>query len=136
MHKANNFIKIILLDDQFNFIWISIRSRFYGLNSIEVEVKSYLRLLFEEILNPFYIFQIFACILWMNDQYYYYASCIIIISFISMTVSLVETKRVRYAFNTEAMLVKINVSIVIASSNITRHGSNASDSYCLPSTRG
>ena len=51
----------------------------------------------EEILTPFYIFQILACALWMVDQYYYYAFCIIVISLISMILSLVETKRVRFS---------------------------------------
>ena len=69
--------------------------KYYGQNSIEVEVKSYGRLFVEEILTPFYIFQILACALWMVDQYYYYAFCIIVISLISMILSLVETKRVR-----------------------------------------
>ena len=31
--------------------------------------------------------------LWMCDDYYYYAACIIIISLISITVSLSETRR-------------------------------------------
>jgi hypothetical protein len=30
----------------------------YGPNVINVEVKSYVRLLFQEVLNPFYIFQV------------------------------------------------------------------------------
>ncbi|XP_053378847.1 polyamine-transporting ATPase 13A3-like isoform X2 [Mercenaria mercenaria] len=65
----------------------------YGENSIEVEVKSYWRLLIEEVLNPFYIFQIASIILWSLDSYYYYAACIFLISCISMGVSLYETKR-------------------------------------------
>ena len=70
------------------------RLNLFGENSIEVQVKSYGRLFFEEILTPFYIFQIAACILWMLDSYYYYAVCIIVISLISMILSLFETKRV------------------------------------------
>ncbi len=30
----------------------------YGPNTIDVEVKSYIKLLFQEVLNPFYIFQV------------------------------------------------------------------------------
>jgi hypothetical protein len=44
----------------------------YGPNTIDVEVKSYFRLLFQEVLNPFYIFQIASIILWSIDAYYYY----------------------------------------------------------------
>ena len=32
----------------------------HGENSIEIEVKSYLKLFIEEVLNPFYVFQIFS----------------------------------------------------------------------------
>jgi magnesium-transporting ATPase (P-type) len=71
-----------------------LKFKYYGKNSIEVQVKSYFRLFVEEILTPFYIFQIWACVLWAVDEYYYYAACIISISLISMILSLVETKRV------------------------------------------
>ena len=37
--------------------------------------------------------QVFSITLWMCDDYYYYAACIIIISLISVTVSLTETRR-------------------------------------------
>ncbi|XP_076330164.1 polyamine-transporting ATPase 13A3-like isoform X3 [Tachypleus tridentatus] len=67
----------------------------YGENTIDIEVKSYWKLFIEEVLNPFYIFQIASMILWSLDNYYYYASCIFIISLISITVSLYETKKQR-----------------------------------------
>jgi magnesium-transporting ATPase (P-type) len=89
--NESNYFKGIIIAIFFNFFY---RLKYYGQNSIEVEVKSYARLFVEEILTPFYIFQIAACILWMVDQYYYYAFCIIVISLISMILSLVETKRV------------------------------------------
>ena len=38
-------------------------------------------------------FQVCSITLWMCDDYYYYAACIIIISLISVTVSLTETRR-------------------------------------------
>lgn len=50
-------------------------------------------MLFEEVLNPFYVFQIFSMILWFVDNYYYYAVCVVIICVISIAVSLVETKK-------------------------------------------
>ena len=69
------------------------RKLLYGQNSIDVEVKSYLRLLFEEVLNAFYIFQIGSITLWSFDHYYYYAACIAFISLVSVIVSLLETRR-------------------------------------------
>ena len=65
----------------------------YGQNSIEVEVKPYGKLLIEEVLNPFYIFQIASIILWSIDEYMYYAACIFFISVVSIVVSLAETRR-------------------------------------------
>lgn len=65
----------------------------YGSNEIEIKVHSYPRLLVEEVLNPFYIFQLFSVILWMCDDYYYYAGCIIFISVLSILVSLYETRK-------------------------------------------
>ncbi|XP_038629076.1 cation-transporting ATPase 13A2 isoform X2 [Scyliorhinus canicula] len=69
------------------------KRRVYGLNVIDVPVKTYLRLLIEEVLNPFYIFQIFSIILWITERYYYYAVCILIISIISIGISLYQTHK-------------------------------------------
>jgi len=41
------------------------------------------RLLVDEVLNPFYIFQVFSIILWFNDGYKTYAICIMVISLFS-----------------------------------------------------
>ena len=65
----------------------------FGPCNIEVPVKSIPRLLVEEILNPFYIFQVFSMALWFSDGYVYYACCIFVISFISAITSLVDTLR-------------------------------------------
>ncbi|KFO58159.1 putative cation-transporting ATPase 13A2, partial [Corvus brachyrhynchos] len=69
------------------------RRRIYGPNLIEVPVKSYARLLVEEVLNPFYIFQVLSMVLWVCDAYYYYAACIFLISTFSLGLSLYETRK-------------------------------------------
>lgn len=71
----------------------STRRRIYGPNLIEVPVKSYARLLVEEVLNPFYIFQVLSMLLWVCDSYYYYAACIFLISSFSLGLSLYETRK-------------------------------------------
>lgn len=86
------------------------RKLIYGQNEIDVPVKSYGQLLIEEILNPFYIFQLFSVVLWFCEQYYYYAVCIIIISFISVGVSLYETKKQSVTLRN---MVKLSVSIKV-----------------------
>ena len=55
----------------------------YGHCNIEVPIKSIPELLINEILNPFYLFQIFSMALWFTDGYRLYAGCIMIISITS-----------------------------------------------------
>ena len=63
----------------------------FGHCQVDVPKKSVFGILVSEVLNPFYIFQVFSVILWMWDLYYYYASCILIISTGSVGISLYET---------------------------------------------
>ncbi|XP_030624742.1 cation-transporting ATPase 13A2-like [Chanos chanos] len=88
----------------------SSRRRIYGENIIDVPVKSYLQLLFEEVLNPFYLFQILSIILWMSDHYYYYAACIFFISVISIAVSLYEIRKQSTTLRKMAQLM-VNVTV-------------------------
>ncbi|MGH0149125.1 UNVERIFIED_CONTAM: hypothetical protein FKN15_015063 [Acipenser sinensis] len=46
-----------------------------------------------QVLNPFYIFQLFSVILWSADEYYYYAMAIVIMSVISIATSLYTIKK-------------------------------------------
>uniref|UniRef100_A0AAR2JLH3 P-type ATPase A domain-containing protein n=1 Tax=Pygocentrus nattereri TaxID=42514 RepID=A0AAR2JLH3_PYGNA len=86
-------------------------SRFiFGDNIIDVPVKSYPQLLFEEVLNPFYMFQVFSIILWMSERYYYYAVCILIISFLSIAVSLYEIRKQSTTLRRMAQLI-VNVTV-------------------------
>ena len=48
----------------------------YGPNSINVPVKPYHVLFIEEVLHPFYIFQLLSISLWMYEHYYSYAGII------------------------------------------------------------
>ncbi|CUM63638.1 uncharacterized protein PRCAT00001220001 [Priceomyces carsonii] len=68
------------------------RLEIFGENNTEIEEKPISQLLSEEILHPFYIFQIFSIFLWLADDYYYYASCIFLISVASIVDTLIETK--------------------------------------------
>ncbi|KAI9059114.1 Ca-transporting ATPase [Trametes sanguinea] len=69
------------------------RMSLFGPNLIDIEGKSTLSLLIDEIIHPFYVFQIASIILWSLDDYYYYAFCIALISAISIMTTLVETKQ-------------------------------------------
>ena len=65
----------------------------HGSASIEVPVKPLPRLLIEETLNPFYIFQFLGVLLWLQQDYVLYSICIVVISVVSIVTSLRETRR-------------------------------------------
>ncbi|KAG7446211.1 uncharacterized protein BT62DRAFT_931667 [Guyanagaster necrorhizus] len=69
------------------------RVTLFGPNAIDIEGKSTVALLVEEVIHPFYVFQIASIVLWSLDDYYYYAFCIALISVISVTTTLIETKK-------------------------------------------
>ncbi|KAJ6499197.1 hypothetical protein C8R45DRAFT_981502 [Mycena sanguinolenta] len=69
------------------------RLTLFGRNEIDIEGKSTVSLLVDEVIHPFYVFQIASVILWSLDNYYYYAFCIALISVISITTTLVETQK-------------------------------------------
>uniref|UniRef100_A0A8C3A0I7 Polyamine-transporting ATPase 13A3 n=1 Tax=Cyclopterus lumpus TaxID=8103 RepID=A0A8C3A0I7_CYCLU len=71
-----------------------VRRLFFGVNEIAVKVPSVFKLLIKEVLNPFYIFQLFSVILWSADEYYYYAVAILFMSVISIATSLYTIKKV------------------------------------------
>jgi cation-transporting ATPase 13A2 len=84
----------------------------FGRNGIDIQEKSIISLLIDEvrplfwknvalltileqIIHPFYVFQVASVILWSIDDYYYYALCIAFISTLSITTTLIDTKKVR-----------------------------------------
>ncbi|KAF2171020.1 hypothetical protein M409DRAFT_18993 [Zasmidium cellare ATCC 36951] len=69
------------------------RQRIFGKNSIDIQQKTTGQLLVDECFHPFYVFQIASMILWSLDEYYYYAACIFVISVISITTTLIETRQ-------------------------------------------
>ncbi|KAF8609052.1 Ca-transporting ATPase [Ceratobasidium sp. AG-I] len=69
------------------------RGTAFGANEVDIEAKGTVALLVDEVLHPFYVFQIASIILWSLDDYYYYAFCIALISALSVGTTLVETKK-------------------------------------------
>ncbi|RLV90384.1 Vacuolar cation-transporting ATPase YPK9 [Spathaspora sp. JA1] len=88
----NRWLNIKTIKDGIPYQTHQQRLDVFGENKIEIVEKSISQLLIEETLHPFYIFQVFSIFLWLADDYYYYASCIFIISMISIVNSLIETK--------------------------------------------
>ncbi|BFZ22994.1 hypothetical protein BsWGS_26032 [Bradybaena similaris] len=65
----------------------------YGMNSIAVHVTPILVLLFQQLLSPFYIFQLFSMTVWYIDGYWVYASCIFIMTSLSIAVTIYQSRR-------------------------------------------
>lgn len=65
----------------------------FGENMITIPSKSVGALLRDEVLHPFNIFQIFSIALWMYDDYYIYASCILLMTLTSSTMTYLETRK-------------------------------------------
>lgn len=57
---------------------------------VDVPKKGFFELLVQEVLNPFYIFQIFSVALWMYDYYTVYACCILLVSTVSVAAQMIE----------------------------------------------
>ena len=70
-----------------------------GANLIDIEQRPIIKLLVDEILHPFYIFQVASIVLWSFDNYYYYATCIFLISVVSISTTLAETRRTETKMN-------------------------------------
>ncbi|XP_057713198.1 polyamine-transporting ATPase 13A3-like isoform X2 [Corythoichthys intestinalis] len=64
------------------------RSLFFGKNEMDVRVPSLFKLFVKEVLDPFYLFQLFAIILWAVQSYFLYSANMLVISCIFIGVSL------------------------------------------------
>ncbi|XP_054838262.1 probable cation-transporting ATPase 13A5 [Eublepharis macularius] len=64
-----------------------------GPNTIEVEIRPVWKLLFKEILNPFYVFQTFTLTLWLAQGYTEYSIAIIILSVISIGLTVYDLRQ-------------------------------------------
>ncbi|XP_050051478.1 polyamine-transporting ATPase 13A3 [Dermacentor andersoni] len=69
-----------------------VRRVLFGDNVINVQIQSVFRILFQEVLEPFYVFQVFSIIIWFSDDYYYYASCIIVMSSLSLVTGVYQIR--------------------------------------------
>uniref|UniRef100_A0A0B6ZE45 Cation-transporting ATPase n=1 Tax=Arion vulgaris TaxID=1028688 RepID=A0A0B6ZE45_9EUPU len=70
-----------------------IRGVLYGRNAIAVHVTPIIVLLCRQLLSPFYIFQLFSMIVWYVDEYNIYASCIFLMTSLSITVTIHQTRK-------------------------------------------
>ncbi|KAK9302311.1 hypothetical protein QLX08_005724 [Tetragonisca angustula] len=65
----------------------------YGSNEIIVPVQSIGVLLLLEVLNPFYIFQVFTLCVWFAEGYLYYTVAIVCMSLFGIISSIIQTRK-------------------------------------------
>ena len=103
-HTNEVFEKLKGLEDNYTFEYFqkhtgltkdeeNAKLAMHGENSINVSITPLSTLLIKEVLSPFYIFQIFSCALWYFETYVYFATCIVVISAVSIIYSLHSIRR-------------------------------------------
>ncbi|XP_078524161.1 putative cation-transporting ATPase 13A4 [Lissotriton helveticus] len=104
--SENQFTKIGALEDKYSCTDIhtkfgsgytseeqEIRKLICGPNVIEVEVVPVWKLLFKEVLNPFYLFQAFAMALWLYLENYEIPAVIIFMTVVSVIVTTYDLRK-------------------------------------------
>lgn len=90
----------------------------YGQNSLRVEMTPVYKLVINEVFSPFYIYQLFIVIVWMIQLYYQFGVCVILLSIISVSVSVWQTRKQTRALK-EAVHTESPVIVVRDSSEVT-----------------
>ncbi|XP_021392483.2 putative cation-transporting ATPase 13A4 [Lonchura striata] len=103
---AKQFQKIGVLEDHYNCSAIhdkfgsgltcneqNVRRVICGPNTIAVPVIPIWKLLIKEVLNPFYVFQLFSVCLWFAEDYMEYASAIIFMSLLSIFLTIYDLRK-------------------------------------------
>lgn len=65
----------------------------FGECLVNVPKKTVIQILLDEVLNPFYIFQIISIAVFIWDSYVTYAGCIFTLSSLSITSTIYETRK-------------------------------------------
>ena len=66
-------------------------NKIFGICDIDIKINSCGKILFDELTDPFYLFQLYSVILWYCTNYYYYASVIVILAVLSLILSVYGT---------------------------------------------
>ncbi len=81
------------------------REQLFGLcgpNKMQVPMPTVVELLVDELLHPFYVFQIVSVTIWILQFYFIYASCIFVLATAALIFSVVQTRRNNQALHAMA----------------------------------
>ena len=84
----NQVVKVSGIPNRSSRDYLTVKSRenvtskhnIFGKNSTLVKVTPLYKIFIDEILSPFYFFQLFSIIIWFNVEYMVYPSCIIAVT--------------------------------------------------------
>ncbi|KAM9316542.1 putative cation-transporting ATPase 13A4 [Gastrophryne carolinensis] len=106
LHSEKRFQKAGALDDVYTCSQIhhrfslglsqeeqKLRLNVCGPNAIEVEIVPVWKLLFKEVLNPYYLFQAGSLSLWLAEGYIEYSIVIIVITVLSIILTIYDLRR-------------------------------------------
>lgn len=85
----------------------NVRRVICGPNTIDVPVIPIWKLLIKEVLNPFYVFQLFSVCLWFAEDYMEYATAIIIMSLLSIFLTVYDLRKVSKTWNHTILFLEI-----------------------------
>uniref|UniRef100_A0A4W3I6Z7 Cation-transporting P-type ATPase N-terminal domain-containing protein n=1 Tax=Callorhinchus milii TaxID=7868 RepID=A0A4W3I6Z7_CALMI len=94
------------------------RRLIFGPNTIDIQIIPLWKLLCKEVLNPFYVFQVFSVCLWISNDYIEYSVAIIIMSLISIAFSVYEVRQVSFTSNWARTASRLHVHSHYTSSNL------------------
>jgi predicted P-type ATPase len=69
------------------------QKKLFGFCDLDIEVEGVFSLLLKEVLDPFYIFQVFSVTLWFYNSYTNYAAVIVATTVIFLALSVYETRK-------------------------------------------
>jgi cation-transporting ATPase 13A3/4/5 len=67
-------------------------SKIFEKNSINLKSKTILQLVLDQTVHPFNVFQLLSVIIWCCEEYVMYATCILLMTIISLIMTVKETK--------------------------------------------
>ncbi|XP_060098855.1 probable cation-transporting ATPase 13A4 [Heteronotia binoei] len=70
-----------------------VRKLICGQNIIDVEITPIWKLLVKEVLNPFYVFQLFSISLWLAEDYIEYSVAIVLMSLLSIALTVYDLRK-------------------------------------------
>lgn len=70
-----------------------IRRQICGFNTITVKVIPIWKLLFREVFNPFYVFQVYSLSIWIATAYYEYSLAILLMTFLSISATVYNLRK-------------------------------------------